>query len=249
MYRFLMALLLCCPLLYSQANARQSIVIVSEEWPGFVDAQGQGYYMDLLRKIFPKTEYDLELRLTPYSRSIKLAKENKAHIVLGIWANEYPNEHISHYPVEIDLVDAIVREKQVMIQGASAFNGLRVLSRTGYGFDVLLDRPLSYTERIDMPAMLYMVSNNRADVFLGYKEKVKPALTKAGHKNLKLVENVLSEFVVFGFCSNRDCDQMRRTFDARYVELYHSGFVSDSIRSNTGKDAAVPPLTPMQELW
>jgi len=231
------------------AETRKSILVVSEEWSGFVNAAGEGYYMDLLREIFPAHQYELDLKITPYARSLALAKSDKAHIVLGIWANEFPNERISHYPIEVDLIDAIVREKQLMVQGPSSFNGLRVLSRTGYGFDVLLDRPLSYTERIDVPAMLHMISNNRADVLLDYKQEITPALRRSNYKNLKLVENVLSEFVVFGFCGSHECDELKRTFDARYTELYHTGFIDRSIRKHTGKGAAVPPLTPMQELW
>jgi hypothetical protein len=97
--------------------------------------------------------------------------------------------------------------------------------------------------------MLHMISNNRADVLLDYKQEITPALRRGNYKNLKLVENVLSEFVVFGFCGSRECDELKRTFDARYIELYHSGFIAQSIRRHTGKDAAIPPLTPMQELW
>jgi len=247
--RVFTALVLICQLfLTAQANEKQVINIVSEEWPGFVNASGNGYYMELLRETFPAEHYQLNLQITPYSRALKMTQGNEAHIVLGIWANEHPNELISRYPVEIDLIDAVVRNKETLMQGSGGFNGLRVMSRMGYGFDDLLDSPASYEERVEMDAMLNMVSNGRTDAVLGYKEKILPELKKAGLGNLKIVEDALSEFVVFGFCSTSECDDMRTHFNTEYERLHRNGFVAKSIVNNSQRPGATPPLTPMDEL-
>ena len=233
----------------SRADGLKNVIIVSDSWPNFVNAEEEGYYMHVLREVYPDNQYRLILQIMPYSRALKMTQSNQAHIVLGIWANEHPPQQTSKYPVEIDLIDAVVRKKQMLVQGPMGMNGLRVMSRVGYAFDELLDKPASYVEHADMTAMLNMLLNGRTDVILGFKTKILEDFNNLNTPaELKFVEDVLSEFVVFGFCSSTQCDQLRTRFDTRYEQLHRDGFIKRTMKANTQRTAATPPLTPINEL-
>ena len=46
-------------------NASERIELVSDSWIDFVSADGSGYYLDLLREVFPSPEYELSLSIHP----------------------------------------------------------------------------------------------------------------------------------------------------------------------------------------
>jgi len=237
-------------LLASQTKAETiNISIVSDEWLGFVTKDGKGYYLDILNKAFPAPDYTIQLSILPYSRALHQVQRDEADIVLGIWANEHPTTQLSHYPVEIDLLDAAMRIDHPKINGPKSFNQLRILSRVGYEVDQLLDQPGLYTEHIDLEKMLKMVASNRADALIDFKSAMQPALDNLIQQNelaspLTLVENALTEYVFFGFCSLPKCKKLKATFDQAYLKLYLQGAIEEYLFANQQKKEALAPLIP-----
>lgn len=226
-----------------------NISIVSDEWLGFVTKEGKGYYLDILNKAFPAPLYNIQLTILPYSRALHQVQKDDADIVLGIWANEHPTSQLSHYPVEIDILDAAMRIDHPEITGPKSFNQLRILSRIGYQVDQLLDQPEQYTEHVEVKKMLRMVSSNRADALIDFKSAMQPAMDSLIQSNeleapLVLVENALTEYVFFGFCSLEKCQQLKATFDQTYLKLYLQGAIERYLLANQQKKEALAPLIP-----
>lgn len=240
---FLLLLILAIPAKAETIN----ISIVSDEWLGFVTKEGKGYYLDVLNRAFPAPDYTIQLTILPYSRALHQVQKDEADIVLGIWANEHPIAQLSHYPVEMDILDAAMRIDHPTITGPKSFNQLRVLSRVGYQVDQLLDQPEQYNEHIDLKKMLKMVASNRADALIDFKSAMQPALDKLIQHNglenpLTLVENALTEYVFFGFCSLPKCKKLKATFDQAYLKLYLQGAIVDFLLANQQKKEALAPL-------
>ncbi len=229
------------------------ITVVSDEWQGFVTKEGQGYYLDILRKTFPSPNYRLKLSILPYSRALYQVQRNQADIVLGIWANEHPISQLSHYPVENDILDAIMRADHNQITGPESFNELRVLSRIGYQVDQLLNQPENYVEHVEIEKMIKMVTSNRADALIDYKSAIMPVLQNLNkrdelHNPLTLIENALTEYVFFGFCALPKCLHLKQKFDKAYLHFYQTGDIEKALLANQQELSALPPLIPASEV-
>lgn len=237
-------------LLASQAKAETiNISIVSDEWLGFVTKEGEGFYLDILNQAFPAPNYKIQLTILPYSRALHQVQKDDADIVLGIWASEHPTDQLSHYPVEIDILDAAMRVDHPAITGPKSFNQMRILSRVGYQVDQLLDQPEEYIEHVDLKKMLKMVASNRADALIDFKSAMQPALDKLIQHNelatpLTLIENALTEYVFFGFCNLPRCQKLKTTFDQAYLKLYLQGAIEEYLLANQQKKEALAPLIP-----
>lgn len=108
MYRHLYSLRVIMFILFSipcmVSGAASKVTVVTDEWANFTNADGTGYYLELLERIYPAPEYELDISFMPYARSLIMVKNNKADVVLGIYQNELPKNQLSQYVVERDLV-------------------------------------------------------------------------------------------------------------------------------------------------
>lgn len=236
----------------SSSEESTEILIVSDEWQGFVNQQGEGYYLDILEQIFPKPQYTINLVIFPYARALKQVQYNKADIVLGIWANEHPSSQLSQYPVEIDLLDAAMPIEHFNPEAkinTKFFNQLRVLAKVGYQVDELLDQPQNYSEYVNIDRMLKMLASDRADALIDYRASLEPAITHLGlEEQLTVIDNVLTEYVYFGFCSTKHCRSLRQRFDREYLKLYQQGAIKQHIINNHQSLDIFPPLIPVDEV-
>ena len=239
----LLTALISTTLGFQPAQAAEPIIVVSDTWENFVSEDGSGYYLDLLRMAFPSPKYELKLSILPYSRTLYTIKQQKADIVLGIWANEYNHSLLSKYPVEVDLYDAALRKEQPHISGIESFDKLRVIARVGYDLDGLLNDPMSYEEYTDIGSMVKMVQYNRADVLLDYAAELELAINLQELKGELIIQtNVLAEYAYFGFCSKPSCVELKQKFDQSFIKLHQEGLVEELLIENQQSTAALPPL-------
>jgi len=236
--------ILCIPCI-TQAEQKIQINIASDEWQGFVTQEGTGYYLDLLRLVFPSQKYKLNIAIYPYSRSIYMVQNNNADIVLGIWANEHPASQLSSYPVETDIFDALMRPAHPAITGPESFDQLRVLAQTGYGLDELLHNPFSYKESVELSRMIKMVKANRADALIGYHFELEEIMQELGFQNqLVIIKHVLTEHAYFGFCSTEKCFKLKSLFDESFLDLHQKGIIKKLLMDNNQSPSAEPKLKP-----
>lgn len=230
----------------SLAEEPIQIDVVSDEWQGFVTQDGTGYYLDLLRLVFPAPKYNLNISIYPYTRALYKVQHNNADIVLGIWANEHPNKQLSSFPIETDILDAVVRQGHTVLSKPEAFDQLRVLAQTGYGFDELLNNPSSYEEHVELSRMLKMIQVKRADVLLGYQREIAPVLLQEGLENeLEIQQSVLVEHAYLGFCSSEKCSTFKQHYDKRFLELHHQSIIKQLLIDNDLSPHAEPRLVPL----
>jgi hypothetical protein len=234
------------------SETKTEILVVSDNWHGFVDQQGQGFYMDILHRIFPANKFHIELKILPYARALNQVQKDKADLVLGIWANEHPSRQLSQYPVEVDIMDAalpVASNQPTIPVKVHFFNQLRVLSRVGFQVDELLDNPMDYTEHVALEKMVRMLASNRADVLIDYETAMAPIIKELGLEDeLIIINNVLTEFVYFGFCSTSKCLALKKYFDQEYLSLHQQGEIKQALKDNDLSPDHHPPLIPLEQV-
>ena len=70
-----------------------TILLKSDTWCPYncaLDAKLPGYTIEIARKIFEKAGHKLEYEITPWSRALKLVKEDDITAVVGVTRNEAP---------------------------------------------------------------------------------------------------------------------------------------------------------------
>lgn len=77
----------------------ERIVVASEMYPGYVNEDKTGMYLDILSQVYPNA--DIELIITTYERAVRLVENKKADLWLGAYYRErnnalYPNYHFDH---------------------------------------------------------------------------------------------------------------------------------------------------------
>ncbi len=66
-YLFLMPFSL--PATPAQPNEGGKVVTVAtDSWLGYTNRDGSGYYFDILKRVFPETEWQLKIDIVPFSR-------------------------------------------------------------------------------------------------------------------------------------------------------------------------------------
>lgn len=59
------------------------LLLVSEEWTDYTNADGSGLAWDILRRVFEPSGYKVKTRTEPYSRAVGLVQRGEADVWVG----------------------------------------------------------------------------------------------------------------------------------------------------------------------
>ncbi|MFC5050783.1 substrate-binding periplasmic protein [Rubritalea spongiae] len=211
------------PLVFCSLIQAEEITIATEAWEGYINKQEEGFYYDLLKKIYPSPEYTLTVHFVPFKRSVHLLTSGQVDMLLGAYPEDIPRKYQSTHPVEADNISAAVSKRlSEKWRGTNSLAGKRVVARLGYNFDKYLPKTSSYTEVPSVKSMLLMLKRGRTDAVLDYEKDIQ-ALWKDSQlgDDYVLITGVIPELVYFGFATSRN--DLKARFDAEYKKLYQSG--------------------------
>ena len=63
-------------------DSSKTIHIVADEWPGFTQSDGNGFYFELIRKIYQPLGYDIRFKILPFRRAASQINQGSADILL-----------------------------------------------------------------------------------------------------------------------------------------------------------------------
>ncbi|GAK50396.1 hypothetical protein U14_01627 [Candidatus Moduliflexus flocculans] len=228
--------------LTTSVSAAETVLVVTDEWATFSNKDGSGYYFDIIHAVYPSPQFDVKIEFLPYARSLMLAMEGKADIVLGIYDSDVPNTQRSTYPIEIDSVDALTTPDIAQHwKGLESLSGKRVMARTDYGFDEMLPADAIYSEYHSLPSIVKMLVAGKIDAVLDYEADIEPIREETGLTDkFVYVRDVINKYVYIGFSKSRP--ELQQHFDQEYKKLYQSGKIREFILKNLGDDARLPKL-------
>ncbi|QYK01284.1 substrate-binding periplasmic protein [Shewanella psychrotolerans] len=227
-YRFIWSLLLLCLLSLKLVSAEPiTISIVGEEMIDYSNRDGSGYYLDLVRRIFPEPEWQLNVDLVPFARSLYLVEQKRADMGLGVYSGDVSSSYYSREPIEVDKVDvAVTPELAAIWKGVSSLKQKKVQAMLEYRFDSFVNVPMYYEENSDLLQMLNHVNSGRIDAVMYYKDEMEKLSTKLHHpRQYVIIENVLAPAVYFVFAHTPKGERLKVIFDSKMDELIQSGEV------------------------
>nr|WP_246033174.1 transporter substrate-binding domain-containing protein [Shewanella canadensis] len=243
----LMMSLICLLLLPSHllANPVQlvegpSVVTIStDSWLGYTNRDGSGYYFDILKRVFPKPEWQLKIEMVPFSRVRYLIDHDRVNMALGFYSGDTTRALYSKYPVEVDSVDAaITPELAVIWQGVESLRLKKVQALLAYRYDEFISVPMYYEESSNLLEMLNRVNRGQVDAVLDYKPtmlSMAPQLQQL--RQFVIVENVFRTEIYFVFSDNDKGAKLKLHFDTELKKLIDNGELDELFRHYVGPDA------------
>ncbi|RTR27936.1 transporter substrate-binding domain-containing protein [Shewanella atlantica] len=245
--QILTTLLICMTFLpsYLLANPTQPIegprvvTIATDSWLGYTNRDGSGYYFDILKRVFPEKEWQLQIDIVPFSRVRYLVDHNRTDMALGFYSGDTAKALYSHYPVEVDSVDAaITPEMAVIWKGAESLSHKKVQALLAYRYDEFISVPMYYEESSNLLEMMNRVNRGQVDAVLDYKPVMLTMVPKLNQpRQFVIIENVFRTEIYFVFSDNERGAKLKRHFDSELKKLIDSGELDELFRHYVGPDA------------
>ncbi|MCL2919404.1 substrate-binding periplasmic protein [Shewanella litorisediminis] len=216
--------------------------VVTAAWMGYANAQGEGYYFEILRQAFPSPEWQLKVTVVPFARSIQLLQHDKADIVLGVYQGDLRRGLYSDAAVEMDTVDVALTPAMARDwQGLESLNLRKVQAYIAYGFDRLIPYPMYYEESSSLSDMLQRLNDGRIDAVLDYRPGMENAAKLLDSRpNFVIVDDVVSAAVYFGFADTRFGESLKLRFDEAHQEAIASGLQQRLFEATQRKLGLIP---------
>ena len=227
-------------LLFTSVGQAKEIHVVTDIWQGYTNKDGTGYYLDILREIYPPPAYTLNVSYVPFKRSLVMIEEGKADICLGVYQGDIPDDLLAKHFVENDKVDAVV-SKQIAKswKGLKSLKNRRVVAKIGYGFDVNFTFPIDYSEKINLLSMMKMLKANRVDAVLDYEIDIKKHWQESGlDEQFTIINAVIANQAFFGFAKKEQ--ELKAHFEKMFLALVQSGKILELGQKNSLDAARIP---------
>lgn len=229
-------------LMLTALTRAEDLVIATDVWEGYTSKDERGYYIELLRTIFPPPAYTVKFEFVPFKRSIRMLESGKADIMLGAYPKDIPDAQLGKYPTDADSVSAVVnKELAANWQGQASLTNKIVVAKNAYGFDRYFQTPIKYTEKDNLRSMLQMLKRGRVDAVLDYKKDIQ-LLWKPLDLDAQFValDGVIHENVYPGFAEGNP--EIKQHYEKSFLQLYKSGEIHKLMRKHKLPEDRVPSL-------
>lgn len=221
--------------------AAQTLRVVAEEYPGWAQTDGQGYYFELMAKVYEGSGANLHFVIVPLTRAMKMIRRGDAEITPVVYRGDLPDEFLSlRVTTSTDLVSALYLPETIPEwRGPDSFAGLRVAAVQGYAFDRFLPPGTLYSEEQDFDGLIRMLGRQRVDVVLDFKERIKPFASSPHYVNQA---GVLPIPCFAAFSSTAQGRQAKALFEQRLPVLLSSNKLRDLYRKYSVLPAERPTI-------
>ncbi|MEZ6938952.1 hypothetical protein ACB035_10465 [Aeromonas sp. S12(2024)] len=129
------ALLVCC-LATSFFCRAEPLNVYCDNWPGFCQADGRGFYLDLVSTIYQPHGYTIVPHIVPYKRASSMSSRSGGDMMLGVYRDELRNVLTPEYPDSADdLTVMMLKQWGPHWHGESSLAGQQVLWPRGWGLE------------------------------------------------------------------------------------------------------------------
>lgn len=201
------------------------VMAVSEEWEDGTNADGSGFYWDLLKLVYEPMGISVETATMPYARAVKMVELNKADLWVGSYASE---EDFALYPrsaFDADIVTGIYQKGSLdATQGQKSLEGKKVGWIRGYDYDQYLDVKVTYEEVKNRKSAILMIQKGRLDVLLDAKTEIENTIKNENIDMADLESTKLLELKLYmAYSSGDKGKKLANIWDDRMKALHENG--------------------------
>ena len=214
------------------------VSVRTAHWMGYTEPDFSGFYFDVLRLVYTKPEFGLELKIVSFPASLKMLEGGGADIALGVYHTEVSKAYLSALPVEREvLVAAMTAERGASWKGTESLENLRVGSVVGYAFEGRLPVSAHYREFESIDLMLRMLQVGRLDVILDYRPDIEHYAKKMD-LSFVIKGDLPQSAIYFAFRKDARGLALKKHFDLRFKALLESGKIWELLLNALGDEDA-----------
>lgn len=208
-----------------QGHASQTIKLITPEWPPWTNADGSGFYFDLIRLIFSPSGYKLKIDIANFKRSKTEVQNSNSDMLIGVMATSEADQNLitPHYPIDQEIF-VLVSKKQNQWQQLSELSNKRILVPRSYKMAEQL--PPKYV-KVNIESNLQgvkMLTADRALYLYGTLYEVESSIEQIGGELSDFyIQTVSEEFIYLGLINNIKGHHLAALYDKRLLELINSG--------------------------
>jgi len=211
------------PVCAAPSSERPSdIVLVSEQWNAYTEADGTGLGWDLMREIFEPAGIKVASRIEPYTRAVGLVQRGEADAWVGAYQDEVEGTLYPKWHYDTDEIYALGLAADIAPTLAT-LSTYRLAWVRGYDFQHYLPNVQNFNEVARRDHILSMLSHDRADLYIDAKPEVDFILGQTKEPQRYRMTYLTSIPLYLSFADNARGRLLRDLFDQRMALLVHSG--------------------------
>lgn len=202
-----------------------SVSVVTDVWLGFSNEDQTGYYFEILKRVFPAPQWQLNVSFMPFARTLYIVDHQKADMVLSVYQGDLQDGLYSAQIVELDTVDvALTPEMAKNWTGVNDLKNKKVQAKLAYRFNKLVSVPMFYEESSSLLDMLNSLNTGRIDAVLHYEPSILAESKKLKNPMTFVIKRdaIVAE-TYFGFANTDKGQMLKLHFDREHAKLIETG--------------------------
>jgi len=196
----------------------ERIVVASELYPGYVNEDKTGMYLDILSQAYP--EADIELIITTYERAVRLVVNKKADLWLGAYFNEHKDALYPRYHFDHDRLAAVYLIDSIQNNELHSIVDKKAAWVSGYNFEKYFEFNQEVYLVADIETGFRMLEAQRVEIFIDDLVEIKnsPAFNKS------MATKVLKKIALYPAFAKTDRGiKLREQWDTNLKTIIENG--------------------------
>ena len=202
----------------------ETISIVSESWEDATNEDGTGFYWDLTRLVFGKSNIEVKHKIYPYKRGVSLTRKGVVDGWIGSYKNEQdfaisPERHIDE-----DHVYCLCKKENFTGDTLALLKNKKVAWMKGYNYEKYIHVPMDEYHITDRISGIKMLKTDRIDGILDAKPELECALKRGKFNTNNFTTIKIVELKLYmAFANTKSGRRLAQIWDKNIQLLIDSG--------------------------
>ena len=169
-------IVLCWCLVPAAYGEPETVIVAGADWPGFVNPDGSGSYLEPIKKAFIPT-MNIKWDISQFERARRLFLAGRADILVGVYRTTYPDKLYPSKPLDIENeLRAYYMPKRLALNNITDLDGKVIAWHRGYQFEQLHNHYSTHIDYDDSKIGFALLASGKIEVILDYAHNVPEGL-------------------------------------------------------------------------
>lgn len=215
-------ILLCAFTVLVQAQVPGNILLASEAWDDYTNADGSGLAWEVLHQVFDPVGITLQTRTVPYTRSVGLAQRGEVDGWVGAYRDEAAGVLYPYWNYDSDHIYALGLAT-LSKPTAVTLGHYRLAWVRGYKYEQYLPNVRQFDQIQRRDGILPMLEYGRADFYIDALTEAQYVLSQSNDASKFQLIHIAELPLYVGFADNERGRSLMTVFDQRMATLVKSG--------------------------
>ena len=221
--RHWLLILLCAFMPLACADeAPGKVMLASEAWDDYTNADGSGLAWDVLREVFEPAGITLQTRTVPYTRSVGLAQRGEVDGWVGSYRDEATGVLYPHWNFDSDHIYALGLAS-TPTPTLATLGDYRLAWVRGYKYEEYLPNVHRFNQIERRDGILPMLQHGRADFYIDALSEAKYVLSQSEEPSKFQLTHIAELPLYIGFADTERGRALMAVYDQRVEALVKSG--------------------------